>query len=303
MQFEMAEEQDSCFRATPWVNQFLNLGIQSYKFCFETNGIRPNEQLIIAVSIPVRDFGSVLIATGWMMKAFKPSSASVQVSLESIRSGSFVRMATKDYIVVGKLLRPAVDRLSVDGRTFKTSVVKAITPVDETERTGKYDLPPVPPFGPFINSEQAWISYLCNPPQGLTLVGSKSKFKDEFETLITSNNDTNSIIRLGSIVLPKLEEKTATATTRLFASEELTQIDDTHKCKTAIFDGTSAIHQLDEIDCPLAITILDQSVINEKATDFLIQKRNTRGTPISLEKEMSWKPTEGVRALAFKVPR
>jgi hypothetical protein len=72
--------------------------------------------------------------------------------------------------------------------------------------------------------------------------------------------------------------------------------------RAVILDGGPATRFLSAIEAPVVVSVIDRSIADESVPEIVINYRNTRGEPVSLERDLRWTPAAGVEALAFTVP-
>jgi len=108
-------------------------------------------------------------------------------------------------------------------------------------------------------------------------------------------------VPLSSIVLPKYPTCT-TYFSYLEASGKLAKrLPLAGGLNLAVLDGFGAIKYLSEIETPTVVCVIDRSTASEAAADLVLQLRNTRGEPISIQEDLGWRPPPGVEALGFTV--
>jgi hypothetical protein len=69
-----------------------------------------------------------------------------------------------------------------------------------------------------------------------------------------------------------------------------------------VLDGASAARYLPAIEAPVVVSIVDRSIADESVSESVMNYRNARGEPVSLERDLRWKVPAGVEALGFEVP-
>src|SRR5262245_56293495 len=91
----LAENATGPAWAAPWIGHLVVLGSRARRWSFS----HPGRQLVIAVSVPARDFAAVLIGCGWMMAAPAPKLEPVRQAVTSLTPGTPVRVVTQTTIV------------------------------------------------------------------------------------------------------------------------------------------------------------------------------------------------------------
>ncbi|MEK0211209.1 hypothetical protein WM019_03505 [Bifidobacterium mongoliense] len=305
-ELEIAESVDDPFLVTPWAGPLVVLGARGYRFASDSDKLDSNEQLFIAVTVPIRNFAATLIAAGWMMTAFAPRRRPVEMGIQSIPEGSMVRMVTDHYVISDRFHGFDGSKVRVGASQFRVRSIRAISIVEESSLETRQSIPSPPTFGPFaykIEDDAGWFSYLCEPPQGLTLVGSKTLLQDDLNARVNTVGHIPTATCLRQVVLPESVNASARAVGLISPSELPDDPDNSSVCRAAILDGASAIKAVDLIDCPLVFGVLDRSVLDDTAAEFVVQRRNTRGIPVNPKMDLGWQPPCGVEIIAFKVRR
>ncbi|WP_081902006.1 hypothetical protein [Lentzea aerocolonigenes] len=149
--------------------------------------------------------------------------------------------------------------------------------------------------------DQAWDDRLARPAADLAIVGTLAWLKEDFEAHLARQNDQLPSSRIGSLLMPKIG-RVATWFTLVYSSASLADhLPIPGSVNAVILDGNGAIKYLSEIEAPVVICVLDRSVADETAAELVIQLRNTRSEPLSLNNDLGWPPPAGVEALAFTV--
>lgn len=303
VELEMSESVDGSFLTTPWAGPMIALGASAFRFASQPNNLSSNEQLFIAVTVPIRNFAASLIATGWMLKAFVPETQSISEIISSIQSRAAVRLITKDYVIVDKFRGADERSIHIGASKFLISTVRALAVVEDSNLEAKRPLPNPPTFGPFVGKADLWFQYLAKPPEGLVIVGSKARLLEDFEARVNTVNQNPNTTCLGQIILSETS-KTPILATKLMSLKDLPEYpEEPLPCKAAILDGASAVKSADLIESPLIIAVIDRNIMDETASDYIIQKRNNGSEKLNLNNELGWQPSLGVEAIAFRTRR
>lgn len=308
MDFQIAESLQDQAVTVPWARSLVALGDLTYRFCFETTKLSEHDQLVLVLGVPTRSYAAVLIAVGWMMKAFRPPKGVAEPDLSTISSGSYVRLVAQDCILTGKLQRPKNDRVCVKGSQYLSDRILAVTRIENNAPETRSNIPSIPTFGPFDepseDPKKMWAKYLSRPPEGLTIVGTKSRLKEELNSRISrAGSGDSSPCRISDILLTDTDFPEPICATHVLSPQDLQQSDDPYQSRTAILDGTSAVDVINAFTCPTIIAIVDRSLINENAAENLLERRNNGATRVNIEHEIGWTVLPGISAFAYRTQR
>lgn len=67
----IADEPGGPLVSAPWIGAFVSLGSRLRRYATELDG----RQLVVAVSVPRRDYVAVLVGCGWMLSSASPQLA------------------------------------------------------------------------------------------------------------------------------------------------------------------------------------------------------------------------------------
>lgn len=292
--FALSEGTDDSAIHADWIGRLILLGSRAAWW----SRTRPDEQLIIVVSVPVRDFAAVLIGCGWQMAAPSPAVAPVMDVVASLDVGTYVRVVTAT-----KVLTQKFQGFNVGSNRMKLNVewmidkLKAIAPVDHNGSDREQSL-----ASPGIISIKAgfadtWVERLCKPTGDLALVGALKWLREEMAYNLGADEEREPI---ANIIWPE-DPKAATWSTRLYAATKLEDVTLPDDIRAVVLDGASAAKYLRTFESKVAFVVLDRSVADDSAAELVIEYRNTRGNDVSLKDGLKWLPSGGIEAHAFTV--
>jgi len=302
----LAETEDGPFVEAPWADKLYDLGSQAFKFSSDPRRLSSGEQLFIAISVPVRHLAASLIAAGWMTSA-PVSNASTDCfsALMAMRPGSLVRMVTDHYVILDKYLGLDGDRLSLGGK-FQIGSALAVKQIHEDVGHAHMRMaaPAVPSFGrPRAKSTIEWAQFLCSPPEGLAIIGARSTVLEDLSAWASAEGTTGSPVRLRDLVLPRVAN-VATWATEIISPRNLADgNEEIRSFEAVIFDGATAIKSAELVYAPLAIAVIDRSVMDDSAAEFVTQRRNRGSEPLLPDVDLGWRPPSGVEVVAFRSQR
>lgn len=299
----LSEEALGLAEPAPWIGPLVALGTRTARYVGKLSG----RQLIVALSVPRRDFAAALVGCGWMLAS--PASV-LDPPLEVMRRltrGAPVRVVTEREVITDHFLefdehreRP---RLHLVGSRWQADKIRALAVLGSLDAAERQERPTSGSVGALARIAETWDARLCKPPQDLAIVGTLAWLRSDLDAFLTRDGAGLQVpTKLASFVLP-LDRRAATWSTRLFASSKLAdKLPLPADLQAVVLDGSGATKYLAEIESQVVIVILDRSVTDETASEIVVQLRNTRGTHLSVRDDLGWPPPTGIEALAFTVP-
>lgn len=292
--FGLAENDLSPVVNGDWVNKLVMLG----RLAARWTQTHREKQLVIVLSVPVRDFAAVLIGTGWMTASPSPSIRPVREVLADLTPRAPVRVVTSNKVFTAHFggLDVARDRARL-GTDWQVSGLRAVVPLESLQETLSQAVIEPGAISRLTGMDKNWADRLCAPPNDLALVGTLAKLDEELLAWLDWNGEREPI---ANILLPQTR-RSATWSTRTYPASQLEIEIPLKGVRAVVLDGAPATRFLSAIDSPVAICVLDRSVADESAQEYVLNYRNTQGEPISLEHQMSWRAPAGIEAVAFEV--
>lgn len=299
VQLELSESAREPGRAAPWIGPLLALGTRAARYSRRSTG----RQLVVALSVPKRDFAASLIGCGWVLASEAPTLPEPLEILRGMEPGQPLRAVNGRQVITGTFSsldeRAQPPRAGFAGSSWRVDSIRALAPINEIDQPERAPRPEPGSVERMARLDLAWDARLARPAADLAIVGTLTWLKDDFEAHLARENDQLPSSRIGSLLMPK-SRRAATWYTRVYASARLAdQLPIPEDVTAVILDGNGAIKYLAEIEVPVVICVLDRSVADETAAELIIQLRNTRGEPLSLSGDIGWHPPTGVEALAF----
>ncbi len=290
----------------PWLGPIVALGGMARRYASQLD----DRQLVVALTLPRRDFAAVLLACGWVISAPTPNLASPREVLDTLAPGTPVRATTREYV-----FEDCFDHIrlgSVPEAHFLKShwIADHLTAINPLSRSVEPSRGPTPALGAlarWAGLEASWHDRLASVDPDLALVGTTSKLRADLDARVaprptdlhpgtdgSGEDDTIKQLLLPTGTHPSLNFSTIHSCARL--ADELPLPATT---QAVVLDGYGAIGYLAEIEAPFVFCVIDRSVANEASVDLVMQYRNSRGNPVSLSEAVSWRAPVGVEALAF----
>jgi hypothetical protein len=291
-------------RFAGWIGPFVALGARVSRYAARLS----ERQLIVAVSVPRRDFAAALIGCGWVMNSEPPHLDSPVSVLQQLQPGTPVRIVTEHEVLLARFLSlertpvASLVRLS-GGLAWSVSKIRAISAAPEfDDRPVRIPRPRLGDIGTLAPLEATWDERLARPAADLVIVGTETWLREEVEAYLSRDSGkSGESCRISDLLLP-MGPRVATWSTRLYpAARFAARLPLPADVRTVILDGTGAIRYLPEVETQVAICIIDRSVADDTAAEAIIQLRNVRGEPLSVCDDLRWAPPLGVEALAFTV--
>lgn len=299
----LSESADQPGRAAAWIGPLLALGTRASRHARNLS----NRQVIIALSVPRRDFAAALIGCGWVLASEAPALPEPLETLRRLKSGQPLRVVNRGWVITGhfafldETATPPRARFAGSGSTWRVDGIRALAVLTELESAEKEPRPEPGSMEHMARLDTAWDTRLALPAADLAIVGTVKWLEQDLDAYVGREDDDRPSSSVRSLLKPKTS-RVATWFTRLYASariaDHLPLPDDLN---AVILDGNGAIKYLSELETPVVICVLDRSVADEAAAELLTQLRNTRGEPLHLSDDLGWRPPAGVEALAFTV--
>lgn len=298
----LAEGIGGRFLAADWIGRLLLLGSRVARFVRD----HPERQLIVAVSVPSREFAAALIGCGWVMASTAPTLPDPLETLRTIAPGTPVRAINGHQIINGPFWEldeaASPPRVRISGSSWPVNRFTALAVLPEIVAPVKAPRPRPGSVGRWAHLDQSWDARLAAPTADLAIVGTLAWLKEDFDALLGREGDDPDPAPIRDLLLPDTGEP-GTWSTRIYTSahlaEHLPLPKDLH---AVILDGSSAIKYIHGIESPAVVCVIDRSVADETAAEILVQLRSSRGEPVSPRQDLNWPAPSGVEALAFTVP-
>jgi hypothetical protein len=226
-------------------------------------------------------------------------------TLRSLEPGTPLRVVN-DYRVITGFFSSLNEKVSPPRAQFAGSVwqvdrIRALAVLSELNAPEKTLRPEIGGVGRMAGLDRDWDARLAAPAADLAIVGTLAWLQEDFAACICREGDGLPAAPIRDLLLPDIG-RVATWFARIYASARFAEeLPLPSEVRAVILDGAGAIRYVSEIEAPVVICILDRSVADETAAEIVVQLRNTRGEPISIQHDLGWPAPAGVEALAFTV--
>lgn len=288
----------------PWIGSFVGLGSILRRYLSKLG----TRQLVLAVSVPQRDYVAALIGAGWMLSSPAPALDDPLTVFETSDKSTYLRAVTDRLIITGQFtkmdMEPGGARVLIGGKLLPADRFRAVSVLDDVVDAAWGEVPRGGFLAELSGAATSWLDRLAAPPMDLALVGTSEWLNEDLRAVIGSrNSDSDSWPMLATYVLP-YSDRAATWSTPVVPSVRLGEgapLPDT--CTAAVLDRYGAIKYLNEISVPIVVCIVDRSVADESATETIIEARLSNSRPVSVASELGWRPPAAVEVVAFTVAR
>lgn len=297
----LSETANEIGRGAAWIGPLLALGTRTSRYSQKVR----DRQLVIALSVPRRDFAAALIGCGWVLASNAPTLPEPLEALRQMKAGQPLRAVNNGWVITG--LFSSLDeganppRAQFAGSKWRVDGIRAVAALAELDSPGREPRPEPASLEHMARLDLVWDAHLAMPTADLAIVGTLKWLEQDFDAYLGKENDSLPSSSVRSVLKPKVSGA-ATWFASLYAAARLAyRLPLPENLGAVILDGNGAIKYLAEIEVPVVICVLDRSVADETAAELVTQLRNTRGEPLSLSDDLGWRPPVGVEALAFTV--
>lgn len=286
--------------SAPWAGELLALGQRLARY-----RVVDGRQVIVAVTLPARDYGAVFAACGWVLGCEVSDSPEWMDQLAGLTRGVPVRMVMQDRVVVDRFYgcRSASGGMRVHvGRSQWALSKVTYLEVDEHSDELGFGWQEIPRAGGLVSTyidSRRWRRVFGSARASVAIIGVKSRLWTELELRATRWGSSETFDRLGDIIRPRRVGSISWGSIVVpGGNEDLPSLP--AEAGLTIVDGASAVRWLHEVRTPVVLAIIDRGSADESAVAAVLQLRST-GSPISVER-FGWSPAPGVEASVFEVP-
>ena len=285
-----------------WIGAFVSLGARLRRYAAELHG----RQLVVALSVPRRDYVAALIGSGWMLSSQAPVLDEALAVFGASDRMTYLRAVTEKLVVTGQFTRvkphPAGSRVLTGGRLLPADRFRAVAVLDRACESVVQEVPSGGYLADLTGASATWLERLASPPMDLALVGTIKWLHEDLKAVVGDGTTEGAAgIALGTYILP-CEARAATWSTPIISSASLGEGETVpESCSLVALDRYGAVKYLNDITAPIVVCIVDRSVADESAAETIIEARHNNSRPISIRDDLHWRPPRAVEALAFTV--
>jgi hypothetical protein len=205
----------------PWIGSFVALGSLLRRYLSKLEG----RQLVLAVSVPCRDYVAALIGSGWMLSSPAPVLDEPLAVFEASDRSTCLRAVTEKSIVTGRFTSLEAHssglRVRTGGKFLPVDRYRAVTMLDGECESAVGEVPAGGYLADLTGASASWLERLAVPPMDLALVGTSKWLREDLEALIGDGAaEGASGTPLGTYVLP-FEPRAATWSTPIISASRL----------------------------------------------------------------------------------
>ncbi|WP_238581597.1 hypothetical protein [Demequina aestuarii] len=283
-----------------WIGSLLALGARLARLVHGDG----HRKLVVAVSVPRRDFAAAIIATGWSLAREPKILGSPLEVLRLLERGQGIRAVNDKYVVTGAFgkLHEAAGTAFFAESWWHLDEIRAVTPLRTVPAATRMRRPNPGSIARFAHVDGAWDVRLAAPPSDLALIGTRAWLELDLQALLGVEGDDGPADSLSSLLLPD-RDGAASMGARVLSCTRLAEnlpLPDATMC--AILDGSGAIEYLSDIDVPAVVCVVDRSVADDRAAETLVGRRVVRGAHFSVSGDLRWSPPRGIEAMAYTEP-
>lgn len=298
----IADERTDPLAPHAFIGALVGLGSLLRRYVMTLEG----RQLVVAVSVPRRDYVAALIGTGWMLSSPAPNlNAPLEVFRAAVRN-TYLRAVTEKKVLSGSFSHldesRTPPRVLTGGKTRTVDWYRAVAVLDDPCPNIERDLPEPGFLAELSGIGDTWFARMAAPPRDLALVGTVSWLREDLAALIgNGGDDAAASAPLANYVLP-ISDRAASWATTVVPSARLGEGDAIpSRCVTTILDRYGAIKYLNDITTPVVVCVIDRSVGDDSAAELVVAARVSNSRPVSMKDDLHWHPPLGIEALAFTV--
>ena len=305
--FTLSEDVAAVGVQAKWIDHLVSCGLRVARYASKLE----DKQLVLALSVPQRDYAAALIACGWVLGAQRPSMPDPRTFLDKVQPGEIIRLVTKDKVVVAKYCRIGTSSngatiVITNEGTWCIEKIRAINVIPDgsscVEVPCKQGRPEPGSLARMAGIDSGWDSWLVSLPSDLVVIGTRSWLDSELSSCICKSEDGNiGNNEIQTVLLPK-RQRAAVWNTQIISHVDRQACLELPKTVSAvILDGNGAIKYLPDLQAKIVICVLDRSTATESAEEIIVQYKNTRGVAISLRDDLGWKMSAAFEYMAFEV--
>jgi hypothetical protein len=228
-------------------------------------------QLVVALTVPVRDLAAVLVASGWTLTRPAKELGIPSDVAATLTFGTPVRMVTDHYVIGGSFYGiqdgPSGPRIRVGG-TWELSRVRGLVAVPDLgePRYGKRDITLPGTLAGKTGQSASWAARQCDPRRDLAILGTKSWLADDMTACIGWGS-AGLADEINAILLPDTDTSPTWAT-RVYSAQLLQELNVPPDLSLVVLDGASAIRWLPLVESPVVVAVIDRRTADEAASEM-----------------------------------
>jgi hypothetical protein len=298
----IADEAGGLLTSDPFIGAFVSLGSLLRRYVPRLEG----RQLVVALSVPCRDYTAALIGAGWVLSGPAPALDKPTDAFRHADRQTYLRAVTETKVVTGifSCLDETRKRPSVitGGKNWMVDRYRAVAVLAEACDSVEGDVPEPGFLASLTGAATTWLERIAAPAEDLALVGTSKWLREDLAACVGNAAEHGAVgTPLANYVLP-VTDKAATWATAIIPSARLGEGSKIPSHRTAaILDGYGAIKYLRDITVPIIVCIVDRSIADDSSAELVVQARRSNSRPVSMKEDLHWQPPVAVEVLAFTV--
>ena len=282
----------------PWAGSLIALGARLARQIPSPG----DGQLVVALTVPVRDLAAVLVACGWMLtRPAKELGIPAEIAV-GLAYGIPVRMVTDRYVIGGSfygiLQGPSGPRIRAGGTWELARVGGLVADPDLGERRyGRRVIALPGTLAGKTGQSASFAARQCDPRRDLAILGTKSWLSDDM-TVCVGWGSAGLADEISAILLPDTDTSPTWAT-RVYAAQLLQELSLPPDLSLVVLDGASAIRWLPVVESPVLVAVIDRRAADQAPSEMVMQVRARSG--LESFDTLGWQPPPGIEAVAFRV--
>lgn len=298
----IADEEGGSLVGASWIGAFVGLGSRLRRYAAQLGG----RQLVVAVSVPRRDYVAALVGCGWMLSRPAPKLDEPIDVFRAADRTTYLRGVTDRLIITGAFSSLEENRkdprVLMGRKLLPLARYQAVVQLEGAVDAAVSTVPMPGYLAELTRAAENWAARLAAPPADLALVGTAKWLREDLNAVIGNGAAQGGQGTPMSVYVLPDDDRAATWSTPIvpaYRFGEGWELPET--VLMTVLDRFGAIKHLNDITTPLVLCIVDRSVTDESAAETVIEARHNNSRPVSIVNELRWRPPTAVEALAFTV--
>lgn len=279
-----------------WIGGLVALGAR----CRAYAATHSDTQLIVAITVPVRDFAAVLVASGWVLKGPAPELPAPGAFFRMAVPGETVRVVTAASVITDTFngLAPTggEDYVQVGASRWPLKAIRAAS--HASGAASRVSRPEPGNLATFAGWAADWDERLASQHRELVLAGTKKWLEKDLDSHLATEQGSDGGFRIRDVLMPGGESESSPA--RLLSAAEFERMGPAPGTACTVLDGANASTHAPNAGPGTIICILERSGRDDAAALELASHAQFRGEPLVPSRDLGWS-VRGVEAMAFAV--
>ena len=278
-----------------WAGSLIALGARLARVAND-----PGAQLTVAITLPSRELGAVLIAAGWLLTRPVPPGLSTEQAL-SLDPGQWVAFAAGNTIVVDQFHKKEFIgeswRLHIGGSRYLLDKLRGLAVVGPSPDRRRGAVTTGGSFPTSYGLDEQWLDMQLVSRTDVAILGTKAWILDDLQIEIGAGDDPATWNKLEHLLRPK-DSHRATWQSEIFPSVAYDGDGIPDTADLVLLDGNSAIAWLPKITSRVVVGVISRASENDVAVESVLQARSSKR--LVAMSDIGWNPPGGIEAMAFE---